>query len=137
MAALGEEESDDAPGGGPAALVLPFARRDLDRLRLILAAQSRLREVHTSPKVKHLLAGRGYLEEALRWMEIHGGVQGQELATYWRRLELEPAPAAARRARRARPRTRTRRVRPRSRRRRRRRPRRRPGSPSSTPVPSA
>ena len=136
MAALGEEEPDDAPAGGPAALVLPFARRDLDRLRLILAAQSRLREVHTSPKVKHLLAGRGYLEEALRWMEIHGGVQGQELATHWRRLELEPAPAASAGEASAaadgdspRP--------SRSRRRRRRRPRRRPGSSSSTPVPSA
>jgi len=136
MAALGEEETDDAPGGGPAALVLPFARRDLDRLRLILAAQSRLREVHTSPKVKHLLAGRGYLEEALRWMEIHGGVQGQELATYWRRLELEPAPAAA--ATDASAAAEGDSPRPsRSRRRRRRRPRRRPGSPSSTPVPSA
>jgi poly(A) polymerase len=136
MAALGEEESDEAPGGGPAALVLPFARRDLDRLRLILAAQSRLREVHTSPKVKHLLAGRGYLEEALRWMEIHGGVQGQELATYWRRLELEPAPAAA--ATDASAAAEGDSPRPsRSRRRRRRRPRRRPGSPSSTPVPSA
>ena len=136
MAALGEEESDEAPGGGPAALVLPFARRDLDRLRLILAAQSRLREVHTSPKVKHLLAGRGYLEEALRWMEIHGGVQGQELATYWRRLELEPAPAAA--ASEASAAAEGDSPRPsRSRRRRRRRPRRRPGSPSSTPVPSA
>jgi len=137
MAALGEEEPDDTPGGGgPAALVLPFARRDLDRLRLILAAQSRLREVHTSPKVKHLLAGRGYLEDALRWMEIHGGVQGQELATYWRRLELEPAAAApsgegAAPADADSPRP------PRSRRRRRRRTRRRPGSSSSTPVPSA
>jgi poly(A) polymerase len=136
MAALGEEEPEDAPSGGPAALVLPFARRDLDRLRLILAAQSRLREVHTSPKVKHLLAGRGYLEEALRWMEIHGGVQGQELATHWRRLELEPSPAGS--AAEASvagngdaPRL------SRSRRRRRRRPRRRPGSSSSTPVPSA
>jgi hypothetical protein len=105
-------------------------------LRLILAAQSRLREVHTSPKVKHLLAGRGYLEEALRWMEIHGGVQGQELATYWRRLELEPAPAAA--ASDASAAAEGDSPRPsRSRRRRRRRPRRRPGSPSSTPVPSA
>jgi hypothetical protein len=138
MAALGEEESNDAPGGGPVALVLPFARRDLDRLRLILAAQSRLREVHTSPKVKHLLAGRGYLEEALRWMEIHGGVQGQELAMYWRRLELEPAPAGSPAEASAplegdspRP-SRSRRGR-----RRRRRPRRRPGSSSSTPVPSA
>src|SRR6188508_3107261 len=131
MAALGEEELDEVPGGGgPAALVLPFARRDLDRLRLILAAQSRLREVHTSPKVKHLLAGRGYLEEALRWLEIHGGVQGQELATYWRRLELEPAPAApagegAGPADGGSPGP------SRSRRRRRRRPRRRPGSSSS------
>jgi len=136
MAALGEEEPDEAPAGGPAALVLPFARRDLDRLRLILAAQSRLREVHTSPKVKHLLAGRGYLEEALRWMEIHGGVQGQELATHWRRLELEPPPAGA--AGEARPAAEDDAPRPtRSRRRRRRRPRRRPGSSSSTPVPSA
>ena len=109
---------------------------DGDRLRLILAAQSRLREVHTSPKVKHLLAGRGYLEDALRWMEIHGGVQGQELATYWRRLELEPSAAApsgegAAPADADSPRP------PRSRRRRRRRTRRRPGSSSSTPVPSA
>jgi hypothetical protein len=137
MAALGEEELDEVPGGGgPAALVLPFARRDLDRLRLILAAQSRLREVHTSPKVKHLLAGRGYLEEALRWMEIHGGVQGQELATYWRRLELEPAAAAP--AGEGAVHTDADSPRPsRSRRRRRRRTRRRPGSSSSTPVPSA
>jgi tRNA nucleotidyltransferase/poly(A) polymerase len=140
MAALGEEDGEEAAGdSGPAALVLPFARRDLDRLRLILAAQSRLREVHTSPKVKHLLAGRGYLEEALRWMEIHGGVQGQELATLWRRLELDfPAAASA-------PEPGTEAVhgeeaaaRPaRARRRRRRRPRRRPGPASSTPVPSA
>ncbi len=134
--ALGADE-DEEPASGPAALVLPFARKDLDRLRLVLAAQSRLREVHTSPKVKHLLAGRGYLEEALRWMEIHGGVQGQELASYWRRLELEAPPegvavtggpdgAEGEGARPARPR-----------RRRRRRSRRRPGSSSSTPVPSA
>jgi poly(A) polymerase len=141
MEALGEDDRDEAPGdGGPAAMVLPFARRDLDRLRLILAAQSRLREVHTSPKVKHLLAGRGYLEEALRWMEIHGGVQGQELATYWRRLELDLPPAAGSDAEAAPEPVRgddvTART-SRSRRRRRRRPRRRPGPPSSTPVPSA
>ena len=53
-----------------------------------------------SPRVKHLLAGRGYLEEALRWLEIHGGVQGQELAAHWRGLELgERAPARAERPR--------------------------------------
>jgi tRNA nucleotidyltransferase/poly(A) polymerase len=138
MAALGEDDRDEA-AGELAPMVLPFARRDLDRLRLILAAQSRLREVHTSPKVKNLLAGRGYLEEALRWMEIHGGVQGQELATYWRRLELElpvaPAPseAAVDAVPLEEPTVRS----TRPRRRRRRRTRRGPGPTSSTPVPSA
>ena len=34
--------------------------------------------------------------EALRWMEIHGGVQGQELAATWRGLELAPDAAAPR-----------------------------------------
>ena len=75
-------------------LSLPFARRDVERLRLILAAQNRLRELHTSPRVKGLLIGKGYLEEALRWMEIHGGVQGQELAAHWRGLELAPDAAS-------------------------------------------
>ena len=66
MAALGEDhQGASARVCGPLSLVpLPFARRGADRLRLILAAQSRLREVHTSPRVKHLLAGRGYLDEA-------------------------------------------------------------------------
>jgi poly(A) polymerase len=80
-----EEPSQDA---SPVPLTLPFARRDLDRLRLILASQNRLREVHSSPRVKRILAGRGYFEEALRWLEIHGGVQGQELAAHWRSLDL-------------------------------------------------
>jgi poly(A) polymerase len=136
MAELGEgaaEEPGDAP---PATFSLPFARRDLELLRLILAAQNRLREVHSSPRVKQLLAGRGYLEEALRWMEIHGGVQGQELAAYWRSLELgeappppllEPGAADAVRPPDASPQ-------PRPRRRRRRRSRRRPGPTSSTPA---
>jgi poly(A) polymerase len=100
MEALGARDDEPpAPAGPPALVPLPFARRDADRLRLILAAQSRLREVHTSPRVKHLLAGRGYLEEALRWLEIHGGVQGQELAADWRALRLDeeiaPEPAEA------------------------------------------
>jgi len=75
---------------GAAPLSMPFAPRDVERLRLILAAQNRLRELHTSPRVKGLLVGKGYLGEALRWMEIHGGVQGQELAAHWRGLELAP-----------------------------------------------
>ena len=96
IATLGEDdELPSAPDGPPPPLVLPFARRDLDRLRLILAAQSRLREVHASPRVKQILSGRVYLEEALRWMEIHGGVQGRELAAYWRSPETHEAPPLA------------------------------------------
>jgi len=125
MEDLGGEAAEALPDGVPglSALNLPFARRDLEMLRLILAAQNRLREVHSSPRVKHLLAGRGYLEEALRWMEIHGGVQGQELATYWRSLEvgeevapppLEPDAADAVHALPRRPRPRRRRRRRRS-----------------------
>lgn len=130
MAELGAE--DDRAVADASPLSMPFARRDVERLRLILAAQNRLRELHTSPRVKHLLVGKGYLEEALRWMEIHGGVQGQELAAHWRGLELAPemiaagaapAPGAG-----APPSDRPPAHRPRRRRRR----RRRPGSPATT-----
>jgi hypothetical protein len=95
MASLGADPEPELPVP-PASLALPFARRDLDRLRLILAAQPRLREVHRSGRVRQMLAGRGYLDEALRWLEIHGGEEGGELATHWRSLELtSPTTAAA------------------------------------------
>jgi poly(A) polymerase len=129
MAELGGEP-DDRASGGTAPLSMPFARRDVERLRLVLAAQNRLRELHTSPRVRHLLVGKGYLGEALRWLEIHGGVQGQELAAHWRGLELAPEEAAAAPASGNGP--------PagpghRPRRRRRRRPRRRPPTPAAQP----
>jgi hypothetical protein len=98
MDALGETEAEEPQAADPvSALSLPYARRDVDRLRLILLAQRRLREVHRSPGVKHLLAGRGYFDDALRWLEIHGGVEGQELAAHWRSLDLgdvAPPPVA-------------------------------------------
>jgi len=93
MASLGVEPEPELPVA-PASLALPFARRDLDRLRLILAAQPRLREIHRSGRVRQMLAGRGYLDEALRWLEIHGGADGGALATHWRSLEPIAAPAA-------------------------------------------
>lgn len=85
LAALDEEE---APSAEPAPLALPFARRDLDRVRLILAAQRRLREASAPPGVKHALASKGYFGDALRWLEVHGGIEGQELAAHWRSLDL-------------------------------------------------
>jgi len=92
--ALGETEPAEgpcAPGAVP-PVSLPFARRDVDRLRLILLAQRRLREVHRSPGVKQVLARRGYFEDSLRWLETHGGVEGQELAAHWRSLDLGDLP---------------------------------------------
>jgi hypothetical protein len=131
LASLGSSEVGEGGSLGPSLpLVLPFARRDLDRLRLVLAAQNRLRDVNRSPGVKHLLAGRGYFEEALRWMEIHGGAEGRELAAHWRSLDLGdiPPPQALGSPDAALPRRRPRR------RRRRRRPGGRPAAGSTLPV---
>lgn len=75
----------------PATLALPFARRDLNQVRLVMLAQARLRAVHSDPTAVDLLAGRPYLEDALRWLEIHGGEEGRELALHWRSLDLAPA----------------------------------------------
>ena len=69
---VADESALDVAAEAPRSL--PFARRDLDRLRLILLAQRRLREVHRAAGVKYLLARRTYFEDALRWLEIHGGL---------------------------------------------------------------
>ena len=73
----------------PPPLALPFARRDLDRLRLVLLAQRRLRESHRPASARRMVAAKSYFEEALRWLEIHGGEEGRELAAHWR----SPGPA--------------------------------------------
>jgi poly(A) polymerase len=93
LALGGAEEPDDAPSSAPTSLVLPFARRDLDRLRLILLAEKRLRDANSAAGARQALASRGYFEESLRWIEIHGGAEGQQIAAEWRRLDLK-APAA-------------------------------------------
>jgi poly(A) polymerase len=96
--ALGEIE-EPPPPGPVAPLSLPFARRDLDRLRLVLIAQRRLQELQRSIHVRRILASRHYFPEALLWTEIHGGEEGRTLAMRWRNLEAEEqtarqAPAA-------------------------------------------
>jgi poly(A) polymerase len=75
-------ESDD--GGGPPASRrprhppgprlgdLPLARRDVERLRLIMSMQRRLCDLTASPRAQIALAHRGIFREALTWMEIHG-----------------------------------------------------------------
>lgn len=99
MKVLGVPE--DAVALEPQPLSLPFARRDLDRVRLIVIAQRRLRDAAAPEHAKRALAGRPYFDEALRWLEIHGGVPGQELAAHWRSIDVgdiaapgsEPGPA--------------------------------------------
>jgi poly(A) polymerase len=96
IAALGGEEDDvgPAPEDPGVPLRLPFARRDLERLRLILLAQRRLREAHVPASARRALAAKMYFDEAVRWLEIHGGAEGRDLAGHWRRPEPASAPAA-------------------------------------------
>jgi poly(A) polymerase len=123
LAALGDEDEPGNRAAPPVALTLPFARRDLERLRLILAAQRRLRD-EPGPGAGRGFLAKSYFEEALRWLEIHGGGEARELARLWRNqggeralptAEAPEPPAAGGEA-------------GRGKRRRRRRRRRRPGS---------
>ena len=138
VAALGTEEDEEAAGtdsGSSGPLSLPFARRDLERLRLIQLAQRRLREGPGSAPARRAMVGKGYFEEAVRWLEIQGGEEGRELAAQWSGLSPaepgagdepspEPAPGEAAGATEGEG----------SRRRRRRRRRRRPSSKPDAPA---
>jgi poly(A) polymerase len=66
---------------GPTLGALPLARRDLERLRQILALQRRLREPGASVRSQRALTHRSIFREALTWMEIHG--DNQELVEHW------------------------------------------------------
>ncbi len=68
----GEEEPEPEAFSEPPPIILPFARRDLERLRLMMLAQRKLRAVDAAPSARQALAGKTYFGEALRWAEIHG-----------------------------------------------------------------
>jgi poly(A) polymerase len=94
LVALGGEDESEAEGSPVVALSLPFARRDLERLRLILAAQRRLRDARGPASVRGL-AAKSYFEDAVRWLEIHCGPEGRELARHWRDQDAESEIPAA------------------------------------------
>lgn len=122
LAALDAEDEPGNRAAPPVTFTLPFARRDLERLRLVLAAQRRLRDA-PGPGAGRGFVAKSYFEEALRWLEIHGGAEAGELARLWRDQGAEraiPVPAAAETA--------AANEASRGKRRRRRRRRRRPGS---------
>ncbi len=120
----GEEDPEPTAPSAPPPVVLPFARRDLERLRLLLAAQRRLREVDAPASARQTLAGKTYFDDALRWLEIHGVPEGPELAAHWRRLPQKRDESTSA----AKPAGDEPKAPPRKRRRRR---RRRPGAPST------
>ncbi len=89
---LGEGDEPGEEAGEPPAFDLPFARRDLERLRLVLLAQRRLREAHGPASARRAMAAKSYFDDAVRWLAIHGGDEGRELATQWWGLGDLPAP---------------------------------------------
>ena len=62
--------------------LLPLARRDIERLRQILALQRRLVDVTLSPRARRALIHRGPFREALTWLEIHG--HAPDVLEHWR-----------------------------------------------------
>ncbi len=97
----------------PALGMLPLARRDIDRLRQILALQRRLLDMNLSPRARRALMHRGPFREALTWLELHG--HAPEVVEHWRGFveaagtfereagEAVEAPQRRRRRRRRRP----------------------------------
>ena len=95
------DETDAAPEGaqsgrsdrrprrlpGPRLGELPLARRDIERLRLVVGLQRRLRDVTASPRAQRALAHRSVFREALTWLEIHG--DAPELVEHWKAILAE------------------------------------------------
>ena len=74
--------SDPKKGPAPALGMLPLARRDVDRLVQINGLQRRLVDMTLSPRGRRALMHRGSFQEALTWLEIHGGAP--EALEHWR-----------------------------------------------------
>ena len=61
---------------------LPLARRDVERLRQILALQRRLHDITASARAQRALAHRSIFREALTWFDIHAG--NPDVSAHWR-----------------------------------------------------
>ncbi len=70
--------SDAAPKLG----ALPLARRDVERLRQLLALQRRLHDVGATARAQRALAHRSIFHEALTWFDIHAG--NPDVSAHWR-----------------------------------------------------
>jgi poly(A) polymerase len=75
------DDDGSARRAGPRLGNLPLARRDVERLRQILALQRRLRDLGASVRAQRALTHRSIFREALTWMEMHGGTP--EIVEHW------------------------------------------------------
>jgi poly(A) polymerase len=86
----GGRSRDHVPGStqdAPRLGALPLARRDIERLRQILALQRRLRDVGASRRAQRALVHRSLFLEALTWLEIHG--EAPDLVGHWKTVLAE------------------------------------------------
>jgi poly(A) polymerase len=70
---------------------LPLARRDIERLRQIIALQRRLKDLSMSARAQRALAHRHIFRDALTWMEIQGG--SPEIVDHWKAVLADSSPA--------------------------------------------
>ena len=68
--------------------VLPIPRRDVERLHQILALQPRLLDLRAPYRAQRAVLHRHVLQEALTWLDIHGG--RPDVVHHWRSLQTEP-----------------------------------------------
>jgi poly(A) polymerase len=80
----GPRQSEESLPDGSRLGGLPLARRDLERLRQLLALQRRLHDISASPRARGTLLNRSIFREALTWLEIHGGAP--DAIDQWRAL---------------------------------------------------
>ncbi len=64
--------------------LLPIPRRDLERIRQVLALQRRLADIDRPPRVKRGLLFRPAFADALLWLEMHGAAP--EIHEHWQHL---------------------------------------------------
>jgi poly(A) polymerase len=77
--------AEDRPRGITLGL-LPIPKRDVERLRHLMAVQRRLLELDAPQRVQRGLLHRHVLPEAVTWLEIHG--ERPDAVEHWRALLL-------------------------------------------------
>jgi len=71
--------------------MLQMPRRDVERLHQVLAIQARLLDLNAPFRAQRALLHRHVLNEALVWLEIHGG--RPEVVHHWRALQRDASGA--------------------------------------------